>query len=155
MSPRLRFWLLCAAILAVDQATKNCVLAWVEPEREIPFLGSYGRIVHVTNSGAAFGLFQGIPGFFLALTSGAVALLVAWRLRAPAEATLYPLAAVLGGAAGNLVDRIRFGHVIDFVDLGVGALRWPAFNVADAAISIGVILLVLLPDESPAPADAA
>ena len=147
MTPRARFWLLAFAILLLDQAAKNCVLAAVEPEAEISILGSYGRIVHVTNPGAAFGIFRGIPGFFLVLTAAAVVLLSVWRFRAPRAAKLYPLAAVLGGATGNLVDRIRFGHVIDFVDLGIGNLRWPAFNIADAAISIGVVFLVFAKEE--------
>lgn len=142
MKPSMKFWLLAAGIALLDQATKNIVLHHLDAESEISFLGSYGRIVLVSNPGAAFGSFQAFPRFFLLLTICAVAGLAWYRLRARVDEGLYPLGLVLGGAFGNLVDRIRFGHVIDFLDFGIGHTRWPAFNCADAAITIGVLLLV-------------
>ncbi|HJP41418.1 MAG TPA: signal peptidase II [Dehalococcoidia bacterium] len=127
------------AVVAADQATKWSIRAWLDRGDRWPDEGPF-RIIHVTNSGAAFGLFEG-AGVLLILASlvGVAAILV--YLFNPGFA--YPvfrlgLALMLGGAAGNLFDRLREGEVVDFLKVP----NWPAFNVADSAITVGVVLLL-------------
>ncbi len=132
-------------IASADQALK----AWVRsyPEGQVIFQGGFFRLVHVQNTGAAFGIF---PGQFLVFTVvgviGLMAMLagavVVYR-RYPHLATLPRVLAfglVLGGTAGNLADRLHIGHVTDFFDVG----WWPAFNLADASISLGAVLVAAL-----------
>lgn len=145
MTPIARFWSVAGAVLLLDQATKGLVHVFLLPGDAVPVLGDFARIVFVWNTGAAFGLFREHPSFFTILTAVAVAAISFWRLHAPRNEPHFPLALVLGGAAGNLVDRIVRGRVVDFADVGLGALRWPAFNVADAAITVGVLWLLVMP----------
>jgi len=107
------------------------------------------RFVLVHNSGAAFGVLASAGGWqrglLISLAAG-VMVYLAWRLWAarPDESRLnLGFAMILGGAAGNLIDRVRYGHVVDFIDLYVGNWHWPAFNVADMAITIGAGLVIL------------
>lgn len=134
--------LVAALIVAVDQLTKT----WVRthPEGSVMFHGGLLRLTHVHNSGAAFGLFQGqselftgigIAGIIIMLCVGAVALRRYPNLATGLHLTAFGL--VLGGTAGNLADRLRFGRVTDFIDVGA----WPAFNVADSALTIGALLI--------------
>lgn len=150
MNQRLRVYLpllgIAAAVVALDQWTKSLVRArlpfqasWVPPSLE--WLSPYARIVHWNNSGAAFGSFQNGNAVFTVL---AILVIVAifyyyprvdprdWALR-------LAMGLQLGGAAGNLVDRLQMGRVTDFLSIGT----FPVFNVADAAISIGVAILLL------------
>lgn len=139
--------LLILLVIVADQATKAWALAgWFSPPQVIevtPFL----NLVPVWNTGVAFGFLAGDwPAMPLVLTgfSALVSLgLLAWLLRSRQRAVVIALAPVIGGAVGNIVDRLRFGAVIDFVDLHVAGLHWPAFNIADAGITIGVGLLLL------------
>ena len=133
------FVVIIAAIIVLDQFTKWLVVEFVGPGASYPE-GGLLRIVHVTNSGAAFGLFQDMAPL-LAVTSliGMAAILL--YLFNPGFAhpvTRLGLACMFGGAVGNLIDRIRHGEVVDFVKLP----NWPAFNVADSAITVGVCLLI-------------
>jgi signal peptidase II len=127
-----------AAVVAADQATKALV------RRDITLGSSRDALpgvdlVHVRNKGVAFGLFAGGGPVVLALVAAALALLVVYFARHPRRPLLWlPTGLLLGGAAGNLIDRARDGAVTDFVKLPA----WPAFNLADAAITIGVVLLV-------------
>lgn len=110
------------------------------PGESLPLIPSVFHLTYVQNRGAAFGLFQGQQVLFIVLAL----LVIAWLVRELAvESSASPVARwgcalVLGGAAGNLLDRLRFGYVVDFIDLRV----WPVFNVGDSAITIGVSLLV-------------
>lgn len=137
-----RAGLVVAAVLALDQATKALVVADLERgERRDLFAGL--DLVHVRNSGIAFGLFDGGGTVLTAVTLGALVLLLAYFARHAARPFLWlPTGLLLGGALGNLLDRAREGAVIDFVDLPL----WPAFNVADVAITAGVIALLLALD---------
>jgi signal peptidase II len=137
-----RAGLVVAAVLALDQATKALVVADLERgERRDLFAGI--DLVHVRNSGIAFGLFDGGGTVLTAVTLGALVLLLAYFARHAARPFLWlPTGLLLGGALGNLLDRAREGAVIDFLDLPL----WPAFNVADIAITAGVIALLLALD---------
>jgi signal peptidase II len=134
------FLAVAAAVIALDQVSKWAVRASLDRGDSHELIGSWLRIVHFTNSGAAFGLFQG-AGPLLALTSiaGTIALLV--YLFNPGFAhplVRVALALMLGGAAGNLIDRVARGEVVDFIKVP----NWPAFNVADSAITVGVVVLI-------------
>lgn len=147
-----RYWILgvvAALVVAADLITKAVVEATIPLHRTIPVIDGALSLVHVRNTGAAFGLLAGAPAalrlpFFLLVSLGAIAVVVAFvrRLDDRQWGLTAALALVLGGAIGNLVDRVRYGEVVDFVLVYWRDWHWPAFNVADSAISIGVAVLV-------------
>jgi signal peptidase II len=129
-------WALTAiAVLLLDQGTKSLARRLLAPEEPVPLLGKLLHANLVFNPGAAFGL-RLAPALHLVIFCLLLAGLLAWSLRPSAPASLGLL---LGGAAGNLLDRIRFGRVVDFLDFRV----WPVFNLADVAITLGAIWLAL------------
>lgn len=141
---------LSGAIVIADQVTKTEVMETMRLHESIPIVPDFFSLTYIRNPGAAFGLMAGSStGFrliFFALTSlFAVGLLgmIFLRLREDDWAGQLSIAGIFGGAVGNLLDRVRFGEVIDFLDFYIGRYHWPAFNVADAAISIGVVVLIL------------
>ena len=142
--------LVSGAVVFVDQLTKFQVMQSMQLHESIPIIPDLFSLTYIRNPGAAFGLMAGSStGFrlvFFAFTSiFAVVLLGTILVRLPERDLMgqYSIAAILGGAIGNLLDRVRFGEVIDFLDFYVGQYHWPAFNVADAAISVGVFFLIL------------
>ena len=144
------FWPILIAVVASDVVTKLTAVKTLVVER-IPHdvFGEYLRLTLVYNPGAAFGLHVGAYSrwVFLALTIGA--LLILGRLYVSASPgdrpRLISLALVCGGAIGNLIDRIRHNRgVVDFLDVGIGDARWPTFNVADMAVSIGAFMLAIV-----------
>jgi signal peptidase II len=141
------FLALAGGIVVADQLVKQWVVTTVSYGSVMPILGDYLRIWHVHNTGALFGLFRNQAVLFAALSIGVVALIVWFHGRSVVTngwfATL-ALGLLLGGAVGNLADRIRLGYVVDFVDMGVGDLRFYTYNVADAAISAALVLLILM-----------
>lgn len=141
------FWPVIAVVVVVDIFTKNWAEAALQP-RGVPrdVFGEGVRLTLVYNPGAAFGLHLGpwSRWIFLALTVGALFILVRLYLhtRAGERIRAFALGLVTAGAIGNLIDRITSPiGVVDFIDIGVGAWRWPTFNVADMAVSVGAILL--------------
>jgi signal peptidase II len=145
---RLAPWLAAAAVIvAADQATKALVQGALAPGERIPVV-PFADLVLVFNTGAAFSFLAGAGGwqrgFFIAVAFGAIAL-IAWLLARHGGERLFcaGLALILGGAVGNLWDRIALGHVVDFVLLHAGGWHFPAFNVADSAITVGAGLLIL------------
>jgi len=141
------FLLVAAGIVIADQLTKQWVVATVAYGSVMPILGDTVRIWHVHNTGALFGLFRNQADLFAALSIGVVALIIWFHGRSVVTngwfATL-ALGLLLGGAVGNLADRLRLGYVVDFVDMGIGDLRFYTYNVADAAVSAALVLLVLM-----------
>ena len=141
------FLVLAGGIVIVDQIVKQWVLVTVAFGSRMPIVGDYIRIEPVQNSGALFGLFANQAYLFAALSIGVVALIVWFHGRSVITngwfATL-ALGLLLGGAVGNLADRLRLGYVVDFVNMGVGDLRFYTYNVADAAISTSLVLLILM-----------
>jgi signal peptidase II len=133
-----RAGLLALVILGLDQLTKHLVRADIAlgDERKF-FIGI--KLVHVRNTGVAFSLFSGGGGVVLAITLGALALLLGYLARRPDRPWLWlPTGLLVGGAVGNLIDRLAHGAVTDFVKLPL----WPAFNLADVAITFGVLALL-------------
>lgn len=136
---------LAAAIVVADQLTKAWIVANVDPREPTLIVGDYLRLIVSHNNGALFGLFQGQATLFALVSFGVIALIVAYHARSGGSTLMsVALGLLLGGAIGNVSDRLRFGYVIDFVDAGIGDLRWYTFNVADSAISLALCLLVLV-----------
>jgi signal peptidase II len=142
----LRWLWLAGLVLILDQLTKLAVLGNLAPYQDVIPVTGFFNLVHVHNPGAAFSLLADQPGwqrgFFTAVALIASAVIL-WLLRKPGERIFHiALALILGGAIGNVIDRILYGHVIDFLDFYVGTWHWPAFNVADSGITIGAALLI-------------
>jgi len=134
------FFVVAAAVVALDQVTKAVVRAKLSPGEAWPDPDWFLNIIHVTNSGAAFGMLQGQTIFLVVTSLIGVAAIVLYYLYPPLEHGLLQLALglQLGGAAGNLIDRVRLGEVTDFINFEF----WPAFNVADSSITIGVVTVL-------------
>ena len=143
-SELLAMGLTATVVLLADQATKAAVASALDIGERAPVIGDLVVLWHVQNKGAAFSLFQGGQPFFLVVTVLAFGMLIyfqrAFRGRGPALYVVLGL--ILGGTLGNLLDRIRLGYVTDFISVGIGTLRWPTWNVADASIVVGILALV-------------
>jgi signal peptidase II len=150
------FFALAATVVVLDQLAKTWIdgsfvaavpgVASGEPTGPTPVLGDLVRIAKTYNDGGIFGLFDAAAPIFGLLSVAIIAGIAWYEWRHGAAAGPFVtvgLGLLLGGALGNLIDRARFGHVIDYVDVGFGTARFYAFNVADAAISIGILLLIV------------
>jgi signal peptidase II len=145
---RAMWWLflgLAAAVFVADQLTKTWLVGLLGPGESVQVMGDWVRLVHTRNTGALFGLFRDQAPVFALFSMGVIGL-IAWFHGRSGRSPLMSvtLGLLLGGAIGNLADRLRLGHVVDFVDIGIGGFRWYTFNVADAAISCALLLLVLI-----------
>ena len=141
-------WLWLAGLTAaLDQATKWVAEAWLVPYSPVPLVPSL-NLTLMYNEGAAFSFLAGAGGwqrwFFAGLAATVTVGLGVWlyRLQARERLTAIGIALVMGGAVGNLIDRILTGRVVDFIDVYYGQWHWPAFNLADSAITLGVALLL-------------
>lgn len=139
-----------AAVVVLDQLTKYLVAISVPLNSGFEIIPDYFNLVHTRNPGAAFGMFADSASasrrLFFAGVSVFAAVIVVWlALSGEEDSTILSAgyAFFLGGVIGNLVDRIRFGEVIDFLDFHVGTAHWPAFNVADSALCVGTALFLL------------
>jgi signal peptidase II len=154
----LRWLWLSLSVLVLDQATKLLVTDTLELSEFVPLLPSL-NLTLLHNYGAAFSLLEGAGGWqrwlFIGLAIGIGTMIFFWlrNLDTPRPWLACALALILGGAVGNLWDRIVYGYVIDFVDVYYAQWHWPAFNVADSAIVVGSIMLVIdaFRTEPPAP----
>jgi signal peptidase II len=136
------FIALALAIVAVDQLAKALVTTALAPGESVDVIGDLVRVVFGQNSGALFGLFKDNALMFGAVSLVVVGLIVAYQARAtPSLYLTVTLGLLLGGAIGNMVDRLRLGYVVDFVDAGIGSTRFYTFNIADSAISLAILLL--------------
>lgn len=137
------FFGIALGIISADQVTKYVVKTHVALGQFVPETGFF-RITHTTNTGGAFGIFAN-QAFLITLVAlaGIVTILIYVRYaplnRMPVRVAL---GLVLGGTVGNLIDRLAFGSVVDFIDIGVGQYRWATFNVADAALVVGIVVLL-------------
>lgn len=133
-------------VVAADQLTKLAIVSRFARGEEIDVLGSVLRLGHARNSGAVFGILKGAGQYFavMSVLAAAIIVLVIYLARDSSALVKIGLGLVLGGAIGNLIDRIRYGAVVDFIDIGINdSVRWPSFNVADLAITVGVVILIL------------
>lgn len=127
------------SILFLDQLTKFFVLRFLPLGESVRVFGNFMRLTHIHNPYGVFGISFGGGVSFLILNFLALCLLIVFLYK-----VRYPvLGVIVGGALGNLIDRIRLQGVVDFLDFGVGSLRWPAFNIADSAITTGIIILII------------
>ena len=135
--------LIAGVIVVLDQIVKAIVVDSMIMGSSIDILGTVVRITRTQNSGSAFGLFRdGRVVFIIVSAVASIAIIVLRREIAKMRSwERVSFGLILGGAVGNLIDRVRIGSVVDFLDIGIGSLRWPAFNVADSAITVGVTIL--------------
>jgi signal peptidase II len=133
-----------AVVLVLDQLTKAAIVATTELGARISVIGDVIELRHHRNTGAAFSLLEGQLWLFLVVTVLGLGMIVYFHrsLRGRALWLQVVLGLILGGTLGNFVDRVRYGYVVDFVSVGIGELRWPTFNVADASLVVGILLLV-------------
>ena len=137
-----------SVVLVLDQLTKYVVEARIRLHDVIPVIPGFFNLTHVRNKGAAFGVLADLPAswrsaFFITVTIVAVAV-IAMLIRKTHERLLVTaFSLIAGGAVGNVIDRVRYGEVVDFIQWYVKSFYWPSFNVADSAISIGVALLAI------------
>lgn len=154
---------IAAVVLALDQATKAWVLHTLPGAPPLTVIPGFFDLTFSRNTGGVFGLLAGAPSFgrrafFVGATAIALGVIVVFLRRWGRESRLLTaaLALVAGGAIGNLIDRLRFGSVVDFIDWYWGSHHWYTFNIADSAISTGAVLLIvhsLLPESSAAVGD--
>jgi signal peptidase II len=134
---------IAVVVIALDQVSKVVMLG-VLPEQgaRIEVTGFF-NLVHVQNTGVSFGMFQSVPVWLIAVIALAITLgLCVWMARAESRLVATSLGLAVGGAIGNVIDRLRLGWVFDFLDFHAFGWHWPAFNVADSAITVGVIGLL-------------
>lgn len=141
---RIKAFIACACVILVDQVTK--IAARKDLMKGIPreVFGDFVRFTLRFNEGAAFSLGWGGPLILIFLTALACVLLIRYMMKAEAYRCVLWLGVILGGALGNLIDRVLMGSVTDFIDVGTAVWRWPTFNVADIAICIGGIAVFLV-----------
>lgn len=137
------FVTIAVAVVVLDQVSKAWLVSSVAPGEVVRLVGDYVRLVFSHNSGALFGLFRDQALLFGIVSLGVVGLILAYHGRSGRNVYLsITLGLLLGGAIGNLIDRFRLGYVVDWVDIGLGDIRFWTFNVADAAVSTAIVLLI-------------
>jgi signal peptidase II len=141
---------IAVVVIIVDQFTKLWIMATFPLHGQQNIIPGFFNLVYVTNTGAAFGFLAGSNSmlrqvFFVAVAIMALIVIVIsyGHMKRQGRLFVYALGLIAGGAVGNLIDRIRFGSVVDFLDFYVGSYHWPAFNAADSAITTGVGLFLL------------
>ena len=146
---RFAVWMSVSVLVVIaDQLTKWAIVEWITLYDRVP-INDFINLTHQRNTGAAFSFLADQPWarwFFIVLATGVSAFIAVWMWRIRKEGPLVltaGLALVLGGAFGNLIDRIRLGYVIDFIQVWFGSWAFPSFNVADAAISVGAAFLII------------
>jgi len=144
-----RLLIIAGTIVIVDQITKAVVLSKMALYQSITVIPGFFSLTHIHNQGGAFGFLAQQDasiriGIFIVASMAAIFFIFLLYRQIPKTHPLLSagLALIFGGAIGNLIDRLRFGKVVDFLDFYVGALHWPAFNVADSAITVGVTIFI-------------
>ena len=146
MTTRLAALWLVPLVIVIDQLTKHVVRGALLLGDPVEVLGSFFRLTFIYNRGAAFGMHLGSPAMHTVVSLIALAVVgwLYWCLPPAARLLQAALALVVGGAIGNIIDRLRFGQVVDFFDVGLGETwRWPIFNIADSCVTVGVVLLAI------------
>ena len=143
------FFIGAVVIIVLDQITKSAIMARFALHETYPVIPGLFNLVYVMNPGAAFGFLSDASEtfryiFFTGVTVLAACLIIYYLVKSNPRNLMLAgsLTLIFGGAVGNLIDRIRFGAVVDFLDAFIGTAHWPAFNVADSAITVGAILMI-------------
>ncbi|MEZ4526216.1 MAG: signal peptidase II [Desulfobacterales bacterium] len=146
----IRLAVIAGLVIVLDQITKLIILSTMPLHQSIPVIPGLFSITHIHNPGGAFGFFADqhplIRKTVFLFMSSAAAVFVLWFYHQTPRTLpwlAFGLSLIFGGAVGNLIDRFRFGKVVDFLDFYIGSYHWPAFNVADSAISVGVGIFVI------------
>jgi signal peptidase II len=147
---RLLYLGLSLLLFGLDRLSKSLVVSRLPLYESVPIIEDYFHLTHVANTGALFGLMAGMASplrglIFITIPVLAIFLILAFQFRTRENDFLVQtgLSLILGGAMGNLYDRIAFGHVVDFLDFSLAGHHWPAFNLADSSICLGVFTLIL------------
>lgn len=147
----MRFVILIILVIVLDQLSKSQVVAHFALHESLPVIPGFFSLTYLTNTGAAFGILAGHPtwwrqAFFVGVALIALVVICVMYRRLRDHSLWYEvaLAFIAGGAIGNGIDRVRLGSVIDFLDVYVGTHHWPAFNVADSAITVGVAIFLVM-----------
>ncbi len=140
--------LITGTVLVLDQVTKYLVEKHIRMYEAITVVPGFFNLTHVRNRGAAFSLLSGAPAvfrsvFFITITLIAVAVIAVLIRKTHERLLVVAFSLIAGGAVGNVIDRIRYGEVVDFIQWYVRSYSWPSFNIADSAISVGVALLAI------------
>ncbi|MGI6703097.1 MAG: signal peptidase II [Clostridia bacterium] len=132
-------WIVVIAVLVADRVTKFLCLQYLVPLGTVPVINGVFHLTYVENTGAAFGMLQGKNWFFIpaVILVSIVLVYLIWSMKDASRYMRISLALILGGAIGNLIDRLWLGYVVDFLDFRV----WPVFNVADSCVVVGAVLL--------------
>jgi len=138
------YFSVAAIVVILDQASKRLIWTAFENTGGTDLLGSVLRIRLSTNTGAVMGILSGSRPVLISVTVISIIALIyfAYRMRYAPLFRRVCLGLVLGGAFGNLIDRIATGQVVDFIDMGIGRYRWPTYNVADIAVTVGAVILI-------------
>ena len=144
------FILGATAVIVMDQITKAAIMTKFFMHESYAIVDGFFNLVYVMNPGAAFGFLANMSEtfryfFFMGITVAVILLIIYYIVKSKPQDMIMviSLTLIFAGAVGNLIDRIRFGAVVDFLDVYIGTAHWPAFNVADSAISLGAILMIL------------
>jgi len=139
-----------AAVVLLDFITKAYISSSMSLHESFDVINGFLNITYVRNPGAAFSFLADAPAifrsiFFISVTVTAIILVLYYIAKSKIEEPfmIFSLSLILSGAVGNLIDRIRFGEVVDFIDVYISSYHWPAFNVADSAITVGAVIMVL------------
>jgi signal peptidase II len=145
-----RLLLIAGVLVLLDQLTKALIGHYLQPFQSITVIPGFFNLIYIHNPGGAFGFLAGSDPIirkvvFIFVSLMAVGLILWYYMKTPAGFPFLSgaFAMIFGGAIGNLIDRIRIGKVVDFLDFYIGSLHWPAFNVADSAITIGIGIFIL------------
>jgi signal peptidase II len=144
-----RLILVAGLVVLADQITKALVIKYLPLHKNISIIAGLFDITHILNPGGAFGLMADMSAVvrtvvFLFISSLAVGLILYFYIKTPREFIFLScaFALIFGGAIGNLIDRVRFGAVVDYLDFYIGKYHWPAFNIADSAITVGMFIFI-------------
>ena len=145
------FFIITALVVVIfDQLSKIAVAGSIRYYESIPIIDGFLNLVHVRNRGMAFGLMNRPDAqlsfyFLVSATVIAIIILILWfnSIKGRGTGLIFGLSLILGGAVGNLIDRLRIKEVVDFIDFFIGEYHWPAFNLADSAITVGVFWIVI------------
>jgi signal peptidase II len=150
MHKYIRFFIIVGAVVLLDQFSKLLVLRYIPQHQSISVIPGFFSLTHVRNPGGAFGFMAQDSSplrywLFLGAAFFALVMILYFYYKTPGSRPVFgaALALIFGGAVGNLIDRLRFGEVIDFLDVYLGYLHWPTFNIADSAVTIGVTIFVI------------
>jgi len=132
-------------VLVIDQISKQFVLKYLDYSQPIKIIENFFYLNHVHNPGAAFGIFPNSRTFFIIFALVTIIVLIFYCFKKTPAKNIHKIifGLIIGGAIGNLIDRIRFGYVIDFLDFYFGKFHYPTFNIADSCICIGIGLVML------------